>query len=207
MKSALLSVLFVALMVVGAACVPPSGGSTASGGASGSSSSASGSTSSAGSGGDKGSGGVASLAGAQESGGATGTGGSGGSGGTRATGGPQGGSQGTGGAEAGDAGRDVPAKDDAPRADAGPKDAQGSASDAGRGETQASEGIRCLSNSKHVFLVWEPVTPGRPWSERFQGSCEMASRPAASGQTGRVRAASGPRSRPRSRQVHEPGVS
>lgn len=164
MKSALLSVLFVALMVVGAACVPPSGGSTASGGASGSSSSASGSTSSPGSGGEKGSGGAAGLAGSQESGGATGTGGSGGSGGTRATGGAQGGSLSTGGGEAGDAGRDAPAKDDAPRADAGPKDAQTIASDAGRGETQGSEGIRArkINTRGFTFDVLETNPVGEP---------------------------------------------
>ena len=151
MKSTPLSVFFVALMVVGAACASHSGGSTATGGASGSggTSSAGGSTSSGGSGGDNGTGGMQNTGGAPGEGGKRGTGGA----------------EGTGGASAGDAGRDVPAKDDAPPADtAARKDVQGSTSDGGRVETQGSEVIRArqIKTRGLTFDVLETVPAGEP---------------------------------------------
>jgi pimeloyl-ACP methyl ester carboxylesterase len=98
-KSTLLSVSFVALMVVGAGCASNSGDSTGTGGASGSggTSSAGGATSSGGSGG-----GAQESGGTQaNSGGSTATGGASGLGGTSSTGGSSsggsGGDQGTGG--------------------------------------------------------------------------------------------------------------
>ena len=162
MKSPLLSVFFVALMVVGVACASNSGGPTSTGGASGSggASSAGGATSSGGSGGTQGTGGMQGTGGApaeggkQGTGGTVSTGGQHGTGGARATGGTQGGggAQGTGGAFAGDAGRDVPAKDDAPAADtAGPRDARDSASDGGRADTQGGEGIRARTIEARGF--------------------------------------------------------
>jgi pimeloyl-ACP methyl ester carboxylesterase len=136
MKSTLLSVFFVALMVVGVACASNSGGSTGTGGASGSggTSSAGGSRSSGGSdtGGAAGSGGAQASGGAQGSGGAQDSGGAPGEDGKQGTGG----ARSSGGASAGDAGRDVPAKNDAAAGDtAVAKDARGL-------ETQGGEGIR-----------------------------------------------------------------
>jgi pimeloyl-ACP methyl ester carboxylesterase len=101
------------------------------------------------------------------SGGAESTGGKQGTGGARATGGAQGrgGSEGTGGASAGDAGRDVPAKDDAPPAETtARKDAQDSATDGGRGETQGGEGIRArqINTRGFTFDVLEAGSSGEP---------------------------------------------
>jgi pimeloyl-ACP methyl ester carboxylesterase len=187
MKSTLRSVLFVALVVVGAACASNSGGASGSGGTS----SAGGSTSSGGSGGDEGTGGRVGSGGAQEGGGANGTGGirntggapgeggkqgtggaestggRQGTGGAGATGGAQGtgGSEGTGGSSASDAGRDVPAKDDAPLADsAALKDTQASAGDGGRVDTQGGEGIRSrqINTRGFTFDALETGADGEP---------------------------------------------
>ena len=163
MQSTRLSAFFVALMIVGAACTSNSTGSAGRGGAlgSGGTSSAGGSTSSGGSGGAPGEGGKPGTGGAES------TGGKPGAGGARATGGAQGagGSVGTGGASTDDAGRDVPAQDDAPPADtASPRDAQGSASDGPRVETQGSEVIRPrqINTRGFTFDVLESGSAGEP---------------------------------------------
>ena len=138
MKSTLLSVFLWALIFVGAACTSNSGGSAgaqASGGRQGT-------------GGTPGEGGKQGTGGAANTGGKQGTGSGQNTGGAQTTGGAtgNGGAEGTGGADVasvGDAGRDLPAKDDVPSADAtAPKDAQGSALDTSRVETQSGEGIR-----------------------------------------------------------------
>jgi pimeloyl-ACP methyl ester carboxylesterase len=171
MKSALLSVFFVALMVVGAACTSNSGDSTGKGGASGSGGS-SGKGGASGSGGSSSSGGSTSSGGSGEggkqgTGGAESTGGKQGAGGTKATGGTQGkgGSTGSGDASTGDAGSDVPAKNDAPPADTiALKDAQDSASDGNRGDTQGGEGIRerQITTRGFTFDVREAGSSGEP---------------------------------------------
>lgn len=166
MKSTPLSVCFVALMVVGAACTSNSGGSAGMGGASGSGGTR-GTGGMQGSGGSPGEGGKPGTGGAESTGGKQGAGGAQATGGTPSTGGAAGagGAPGSGGGFAADAGRDVPAKDDAPAADvATAKDTQAGATDSSRIEAQGSEVIRTrtIKTRGFTFDVREAGSGGEP---------------------------------------------